>query len=1121
MLEPLESRIAPATFVNAHIVTYTDIDGDHVTVTSSLPIFTSGANGNVNTIFHFSTGAVDGSNTTPQQLQTINLHALGAKQVGGDNISITVQKVSGGDGYANVGLIESSYGLGHVTVQGDLGAIDAGVLGPVSGNSVGLASLTVHSLGVNGTGTQQAGGSLLSAIYGSVGSITVQQDMLNAQIEVTSNTTAVKSNGNIGSVFIGGSLTGGASSYSGNITTDGNVGSVFIGSNMAGGAGTDSGALRIGGKLGSLTVDGSIIGYHDSTGNTTGGGGGSASVTTGNNFPAQGGIGSVTVKGSVMGGDGTGSAEFTNSTINTAGNIGSVTIGKNLVGGAGNNSGEFLNTGGSVGPVKIGGALTGGSGQDSGEINGITLGAISIGGGITGSTGINSGLISSENGIGAITITGGITGGTAAHSGAILAGIAPTAIGSETISSIIIHGDIKSNAASGSLTTQMPGQINSADSIGSLTIYGSLIGGAGDDSAAIIDSEAIGHVTLLPNGGSDAGSILGGAGSASGEISALSLGTVSIAGQISGSTGANSAIVTASQSIGSVSIGGIIGAAGNGSGQISAGTTIGSVHVTGAIVGGAGTSAGSIFATDSVGSIVAGSLTYGTGAGEISVGGNLTSLSFTGAASGPAVGGLVDVTGYVGAISVKGDVAGTVANTGLFEIGGAINSFSITGALKGGAGSDSGSIFAGLDNTSRIGSISITGGIVGGSGAGSGELFSGGGINAATVGDIIGGTNQSSGSIVSNGSIGSVVVNAVVTNMTHGLVGNSGAGSGVIFAGSTIGSVTVHGSILGNSGVGSGAIVSNSIYTPSGDIQGNIGSIVVTGSVMGGAGTNSGQISAAGNLTNVSITGSVTGYSFASNAASGTGAILAGVQLTGTTGGNITTLKIGGALTGGNITAGAGKVTGDGYIEAGHIGSAVIGSIQAGSVGTAGAVYGDGAILAANDIASLTVTGAVQGTSSNAVTISAYGQVTPGKLDLAFGKISVVGSVSDTNFLAGYPQSGDPKNGNGNGAASIGSVVVGGDWSGSNLVAGVIAAALNGNFGDAHATLISSSSTVVPTIASIIIKGNVTGSGAHDTYGFVAKQIDAFSVDGKAQSLAVGVIDPVGQSSDTVVREVT
>lgn len=1120
MLEPLESRIAPATFVNAHIVTYSDLSGDKVTINSSLPIFTGGSSGNVNTILHFNTGSVNGSNTQDQQLQTITLGSGVAANH--DSLSITV---AGGKSYADVGYINSSYALGNVTVQGDLGGIQAGVEGPASITNVGLANLTVHSLGAQGTSTQAAGGTLLSSIFGAVGSITVQTDFVNANFSVASNTTGTAVNGNIHSIYIGGNLVGGADTpgldnstiNSGYISTSGSVGSIYIGGSIEGGSGANSGSLSIGGSIGSMTIGGNIAGYQV-TGDTTGQGAGSASISTGSAFLASGSIGSLTVKGNIIGGDGAGSAEISNSSGINAGNIGTVKIGGSVTGGIGANSAEFYSGSGSIGPVTIGGTLTGGSGANSGEIDGALLGSITIGKGLVGSSGNASGSIFSNNGIGAISIlSGGITGGTAANSGAIIAGFAPTSRGSETVSSIVIHGDLTSTATAGEFTTNSPGQINSAVPIGTLTIYGSLIGSASADSGAVIDSEPISHLAIHTNGTQDPGSLEGGAGNASGQVTALSFSTISIAGQITGSTGTGSGVVSASLGIGSISAGGLAGGIGNESGQITATETIGSVHLTGAIAGGAGTASGGIFAGDNVGPIVASSLTYGTGvgSGQISVGGNLTSLSFTGVSgSAPAVTGAVNVTGNAGSILVKGNVVGSGTDTAIFEIGGAVNDFNISGALQGGAGTDSGSIFAGLDDISRIGTLTISGGITGAGGVGSGEVFAGGGITAATLGDVIGGGGQYSGSIFTDGSIGALTVTGLSSSATHGIVGGSGAASGVVSSGTTIGSATVHGGIVGGAGARSGVLASNSTFSPTLDVQGNIGSILVTGSVTGGTGANSGQISAAGNVTSLSIAGSVTG-----SGVSGTGAVLAGVDLTSLTGGNITTLKIGGALTGGNIAANAGTVAGSGYVLAGHIGSATIGSIQAGTVGAGDTVTDDGAILAANDIASLTVSGAIQGDVSNAVTISAVGQLVPGKVDLAFGKISVGGNVSYTNFLAGYDQSGAAVNG----AASMGPVSIGGNWSGSNLVAGVIAPS-GGGFGSARDTLITSSNSVIPTIASIIIKGHVTSAttpGAADTYGFVAKQIGSFSVGGHAQSLSLGIIDPVDQSVDAVLREVT
>ena len=262
-------------------------------------------------------------------------------------------------------------------------------------------------------------------------------------------------------------------------------------------------------------------------------------------------------------------------------------------------------------------------------------------------------------------------------------------------------------------------------------------------------------------------------------------------------------------------------------------------------------------------------------------------------------------------------------------------------------GAYSGSIFAGLDDSGVIGSLTISGGVVGGGGVASGEVFSGGGINHATLGDIIGGAGQSSGSI-SDHALGAITI----TGTGPGLLANGVTTHGVIGGGGAVRpGIRRHyhqvrdgeGSLQGGAGNGSGEIVSHSTFTPSGDVQGDVGSISITGSITGGMGINSGQISAAGNIRTVTVAGNVTGAE-----ASGTGGILAGVDLTSSFGGDITTLKIGGALEGASVPAGAYVVNGSGYVEAGHDWSITAGSIVAGSVGIDASVTDDGAILAAN-----------------------------------------------------------------------------------------------------------------------------------------------------------------------------
>ncbi len=1153
MAEPLEARIAPATFINAHMVTYTDVDGDLVTIHSSLPIFAK-PNINNNTLLTFGTASADGTNM-PQQLEKIDLGTLGSKVVTGDDLSITAVKAGSGNGMVNVGAIDSIYTIGHVYVQGDLGVISAGAL--TGGNHyVGLEGLTVHTLGAQGTATQAPGGSISSLINGAVGSITVQSDMVGA-IKIQSNTAGTAVNGYLNSLTIGGNLVGGSASLSGSVTTDGNIKTVKITGSLEGGAGNDSGALVVGEKIGTIAT-GSLIGYQVAS-DPAGTGTGSGSISTGNNFPNSGGIGSITLNGDLKGGVGDSSGEISEASL----------------------------SGGYFGSVKITGAIMGGAGKDSGEVNANALGTVSIGNGITGSSGVDSGSVMSNNGITSLTILkGGIVGGANTGAGSVDAATSPTS--AAVIHSIVIHGDITGPTGDATTLGTMTGtgQINTASAIDSVTLYGSLIGGTAPGSGSIVAAQSIGHVTLRPEGTST-GSILGGDGKNSGEISAGSLGTVSIAGKIIGDTvtngtnngedsgeiitsgpitsvtigtglfggiGTSSGVVTTGSGFGNklgtlnITTGGITGGAGDNSGQVNIAGQIGTVKLNGgAVTGAGGKASGAIIAADNIGTLSIGSLMSGAGAssGEITGGNNLASLTITGGGSSTTVDtGLVAIGGAAGTISVHGDVVGSTASTGLFEIGGAVKNFSMTGKLEGGAGADSGSVFAGTDETSVIGSITIPGGIIGGAGNGSGEIFGGGGISKATVGDVIGGGGTYSGSIISDGALGTIDVTGagpgVTANSvtTHGVIGYSGTGpgtgngSGQISAGTTIKSVTINGSLNGGVGAGSGDITSHSAFTSAGDVQGDIGTITITGNVTGGAAINTGEISSAGNITTLNITGSVLGSATPNTpgtAYDGTGAILAGLDITGPSGGNITTLKIGGALQGPDVFGGNGAINGTGYIQAGHIGTMTVGSIIAGSEGVSTTLTNDGSIRVANDIGSLTVTGSIAGTYENPVVISAVGQITHGKTDLAFGKISVGkdgsgNSVTYADFLAGYDQSGSigtPVNR----AASIGSVLVAGNWAGGNLVAGV--ETTGATFG-ANLKLIPPTASIIPTIASIIIQGKVENGPIHgaetdgpNMYGFDTGKFGTVSIDGVAQSFPFGSITGLGNSTDTNLEEVT
>ena len=129
------------------------------------------------------------------------------------------------------------------------------------------------------------------------------------------------------------------------------------------------------------------------------------------------------------------------------------------------------------------------------------------------------------------------------------------------------------------------------------------------------------------------------------------------------------------------------------------------------------------------------------------------------------------------------------------------------------------------------------------------------------------------------------------------------------------------------------------------------------------------------------------------------------------------------------------------------------------------------------------------------VAVLARGKVLP-----AIDKLIVRGDVGNAQILLGYKSKlveGERTRLPQNSDASVGKVVVGGNWSASSLVAGVLDATGDG-FGQ-NDRLIAGDRTrnVVARIASIVIKGTATGSAAEgDHFGITAQSIGKLSIDG-------------------------
>lgn len=606
-LEALESRIAPASLMmkNPTTATYTDSDGDLVTVKFSKGFLTAG---NLAAVL-VTTEIVPGQD----QLQTIDLTAAGLTPAGlpaaaGTSITVTVTPKLPGDGFANIGYIKApGIDVGAVTIRGDLGAIDAG---DAVTKTPGLKGLTVQSLGVLGLTTGAP--DLKSDIVGALSKLTVKGDMKDAQLDITGGVDG--KDGKLPSVTIGGSLLGGSAARAGSIHTTGDLGTVKIAIDLYGGAGgamgttgQGAGALLSDGKMGAVTIGGTLVG-----GGTT-----------------------------VTGGEGAG-------VIKSGGDMGAISIGTNLIGGIGDNSGSII-SGGKLASVKIGGnvqggiVLIGGAKLHNGYIGSTgDMGKITIGGNLVGTFNNYAGTIESTTGkIAAVTIGGNMFGSSAHHSGSILA--------AKTIGAVKIAGDISGGSADSA------GSIISGGDLPSITIGGGVSGGIGNKSG-FISGVKLGTIKI---GGS-----LGGAGGGlnssftdSGVVMGTSINSLAIGGGLfGGSAGASTLVRTGfitATTIKTLTIGGdVFGGSLSGAGSVTDSGSISADQIGKLVIGGSLSTGG--LGVNGTGSLVrSGAITAGHDIKSLTVKGNIEGADDAGQGAYPVI---ISAVGQVKP-TAKADVA--------------------------------------------------------------------------------------------------------------------------------------------------------------------------------------------------------------------------------------------------------------------------------------------------------------------------------------------------------------------------------------------------------------------------------------------------------------------------------
>lgn len=488
--------------VNAKTATYLDIDGDLVTIKTSVGSFQPG-----------DFGLIVGK--TGSRLNSFDISsAHRGNAFSKTNLTFTAKpKLGMGDSFVNVGYINAiGIDLGSVKIDGNLRDLFAGDAN-VSKTSPGLASLTVNSMGnasiegwigkvlvktdLSGNFTAESGGSIVSLnVIGDLNGAGVRAtgDILSAHIfgsvvggvqyGAAYHKGAISAVGKIGKVVVGGSLIGSGVSgeYGGSIVAGiGGIGSVSIGGDLRVDIGSGIHASIISaGSIGTVFIGGSLRADVNGFGGASNAG---ASVIS------AGSIDSITIGGSLVA-NANSLQDGPAAEIVTGSRLGSVKIGGSFIGGADNTA--HIHSSGSMGSVTIGGSLEGGTGLLSGSIDSFgTMGDVKIGGRVKGGSGTTAGTIFSETSIGTVTLGGSLIGGSGTNSGSIRAvslSHLPSSIGL-----VKIGGDLIGSNFTGS------GQVVASDYIAGVQVRGSVDGsyfGGIQITASSGNARGIGPITI-------------------------------------------------------------------------------------------------------------------------------------------------------------------------------------------------------------------------------------------------------------------------------------------------------------------------------------------------------------------------------------------------------------------------------------------------------------------------------------------------------------------------------------------------------------------------------------------------------------------------------------------------
>lgn len=324
---------------------------------------------------------------------------------------------------------------------------------------------------------------------------------------------------------------------------------------------------------------------------------------------------------------------------------------------------------------------------------------------------------------GATSLIVGVTGKMGALS--VRGDIVLTQISAESMGGVTIGGSLIGGGADAT------GSIVSAGAIGAVKIAGSIVGGSGADTGKIFTTGAIASLKIGLN-------VDGGPANFAGGVFAGSIGSVTVGGSLIGAdSGQQSGVISTTGAMGAVKIGGNLeGGVAPFSGLINSGKTITSVTVGGSLIG-LGQDSGEILATGSI--------------GAVKIGGSVLGSTIDGAAGSESGSGAIRSSNDIASVSIGGSLVGGIAvDSGTIAVGGTLGAVKIGGDLRGSDANATGNLFrTGYIAAKRIGAVFVGGSIIAGVEGAGGNLFTSGAI--VSENDI--GAITVKGSLIGNGSV--------------------------------------------------------------------------------------------------------------------------------------------------------------------------------------------------------------------------------------------------------------------------------------------------------------------------------------------------------------------------------